>query len=62
VIRLSNFYLKGKNPIYVDKTGFQNTLVKNYFYVKKGQPAVIEGVVRTRNLSVICAITPDEII
>jgi len=59
----SCFYLtQGKTPIYIDETSFQADLVHNYYYVRKGSERIHKTVVRTKNISTICAITNDSVI
>lgn len=62
VLYLCHFWASEKIPIFIDETGFQGQLVDNYFYTKKGKPPIHKTIVRTGNISVVCAITDSEMI
>lgn len=54
--------VRSQNSIFIDETGFKGDLANTYFWTKKGRTTVINSVVRTQNVSVVCAITNNEII
>ncbi len=61
-LKFTGYWTHPKKPIFIDETGFQSDLIENYLYSKKGQLAIINNVVKTQNISVICAITDDSMI
>jgi transposase len=62
VLALTRFWINKKKPIFIDEVGFQSDIVTNYFYRRRGETPVFDGTIRTRNISVICAITDDSIL
>lgn len=60
--KLISLRKEGKRFIYIDETGFNNLLLPIYGYYKKGHPWILKTHAQIKNLSVVAAITEDEIL
>ncbi len=61
-IKFLEFLKNDKEFIFIDETGFNQSLVPVYGYTKKGQPCKSPGPLKGQNYSVIAAITRGRII